>query len=501
MKRVKLTTLMLLAVLVLLLGFARVAISQEPELILGLAIPDTARVADYDDGIYVVGTSGGNLYVINEAGEYTVTQLRAGRINDVRIENSFIAVAAGNTVIELELNGLTPQELWRTTSTDWYQVVSTDLSEDGDYVTYLAQRMDTYYVNAGEIGVLDGGVSGSGSLISKLYTSGYRPTNAWLDATGDMEYIAASHPTYPPYYRVGVGLYRFDGSALTLQWWKFLIDRYDVTEVRVSENKDYVAAATSSGTYMKLLRLSDGAILWSHNTPSKEQYACDGDDNLNYILGATQAWSAPYPWFLLRNLAESGCDIVAQGEMNGAINDLDSTPDGSYFGFGSDAGECILLDANGETIFSWTIGKLIDSIEIGESTLLVGGAQFINLYGLFIEVVIDIKRCSYPNAINPNSKGVIPVAILSTDTAVGEPVTFYVTMIDPETVRFGPSEAAPVHWAFEDVDNDGDLDMVLHFKTQETGIQLGDTEACLTGKTVDGKNIKGCDSIVTVPPE
>jgi hypothetical protein len=49
------------------------------------------------------------------------------------------------------------------------------------------------------------------------------------------------------------------------------------------------------------------------------------------------------------------------------------------------------------------------------------------------------------------------------------------------------------------VDGDGDLDMVLHFKTQETGIQAGDTEACLIGETVDGQAIEGCDAIVTVP--
>jgi hypothetical protein len=44
----------------------------------------------------------------------------------------------------------------------------------------------------------------------------------------------------------------------------------------------------------------------------------------------------------------------------------------------------------------------------------------------------------------------------------------------------------------------GDLDMVLHFKTQETGIQYGNTTACLTGIKMDGKSIEGCDDIVTV---
>ncbi len=73
MKRIKVKTLVFLAVLVMLLGFARVARSQVPDLILGLSIDDTARVVDHDNGIYVVGTSGGYLYVMNEAGDYTVT--------------------------------------------------------------------------------------------------------------------------------------------------------------------------------------------------------------------------------------------------------------------------------------------------------------------------------------------------------------------------------------------------------------------------------------------
>jgi len=118
-----------------------------------------------------------------------------------------------------------------------------------------------------------------------------------------------------------------------------------------------------------------------------------------------------------------------------------------------------------------------------------------------LEVTIDIKPGSFPNSINPDSKGVIPVAILTTDAAVGEPVTFDATTVDPETVLFGPDEAAPVHYALEDVDNDGDIDMILHFKTQETGITVGDTKATLTGETVDGRQFFGTDSVRIVPPK
>lgn len=107
-------------------------------------------------------------------------------------------------------------------------------------------------------------------------------------------------------------------------------------------------------------------------------------------------------------------------------------------------------------------------------------------------VPIDIKPGSFPNSINPNSPGVIPVAILTTDN-------FDATAVDASTVRFGPAEAQAVHSALEDVDNDGDVDMILHFRIQETGITAGDTEATLTGKTVDGMKIVGTDSVSTVP--
>jgi hypothetical protein len=41
--------------------------------------------------------------------------------------------------------------------------------------------------------------------------------------------------------------------------------------------------------------------------------------------------------------------------------------------------------------------------------------------------------------------------------------------------------------------------MILHFKTQDTRIKCGDTEALLRGKTSSGQPIEGSDSINTVP--
>ena len=87
----------------------------------------------------------------------------------------------------------------------------------------------------------------------------------------------------------------------------------------------------------------------------------------------------------------------------------------------------------------------------------------------------------------------IPVAILTTDT-------FDATTVDPLSVRFRPKGAKEVHKKghIEDINHDGEPDLVLHFKTQATGIKCGDTSASLTGETVDGDPVQGSDAIQTV---
>jgi len=107
-----------------------------------------------------------------------------------------------------------------------------------------------------------------------------------------------------------------------------------------------------------------------------------------------------------------------------------------------------------------------------------------------IEVDIDIKPGSDPNSINFGSKGVVPVAVLTTDD-------FDASTINPETVSF--AGASPVRWAMEDVDGDGDMDMLFHFDTQALNLDASSTEATLTGNTTDGTPIQGTDTVNTVP--
>jgi len=125
------------------------------------------------------------------------------------------------------------------------------------------------------------------------------------------------------------------------------------------------------------------------------------------------------------------------------------------------------------------------------------------------EVLVDVNPGNDNNPINcsPRGRGVVPVAILTTPD-------FDATTVDPTTVRFGPDEAIESHTTGRgtflshrerhkkkherDVDHDGDIDQVFHFRRNDTGIKCGDTKATLTGETYEGQEIIGADRIRTV---
>lgn len=106
---------------------------------------------------------------------------------------------------------------------------------------------------------------------------------------------------------------------------------------------------------------------------------------------------------------------------------------------------------------------------------------------LELQAVIDIKPGGNVNSINLKSKGVVPVAVLTTEN-------FDALNIDSESVIFAGAYA--VRWQVEDVDGDQDNDVLFHFKTEDlTDLSSDGTEAVLTGSTIDGIPFSGMDSV------
>lgn len=173
-------------------------------------------------------------------------------------------------------------------------------------------------------------------------------------------------------------------------------------------------------------------------------------------------------------------------------------PPGRYYAlFGSQGTDAGFLLNTATFPFTYLAGSIAE----GFLNPLTGAVSVTSQYAavrilgelVSMEVHIDIKPGSDPNSINPRSRGVIPVALLST-------ADFDATTAEPTAIRFGHAgtEASPANFTLTDIDGDGRTDMLLHFRTQRTGIQCGDQYAALSGKTLSGENLHGTDSIQTV---
>lgn len=120
---------------------------------------------------------------------------------------------------------------------------------------------------------------------------------------------------------------------------------------------------------------------------------------------------------------------------------------------------------------------------------------------IVVKVEIDIKPESDPNSICLGDHGLLPVAILGSDT-------FDVNTIDPESIEIGgvdlasrgSPKAPKLAFSYEDVNGDGYMDLVAFFEVQELPLTETTVALTLTATLFDGTPIIGTDSVRVVPP-
>lgn len=104
-------------------------------------------------------------------------------------------------------------------------------------------------------------------------------------------------------------------------------------------------------------------------------------------------------------------------------------------------------------------------------------------------IVIDIKPGNKEHTkINPKARGVVPVALLSSET-------FDALAVDQSSLGFGvtgeENNLAHCQKEGKDVNGDGRLDLVCHFDNERAGFDGSDVEGTVKGKGKDGKRFKG----------
>jgi hypothetical protein len=121
-----------------------------------------------------------------------------------------------------------------------------------------------------------------------------------------------------------------------------------------------------------------------------------------------------------------------------------------------------------------------------------------------LTVPIDVRPANDVNAVPLNGNGILPVAILGSES-------FDVTALDATTLEFGPPlgpMVPPVHDLgvdcvltdhLQDVDEDGFLDLISHYAVPELAFEPTDELGCLFGKTTGGETIGGCDMVDPKP--
>lgn len=107
---------------------------------------------------------------------------------------------------------------------------------------------------------------------------------------------------------------------------------------------------------------------------------------------------------------------------------------------------------------------------------------------------IDIKPGSDPNCFNNDGNGVIPVAILGSEDFDVHEVSVETLSLDTMNIA-ARGKANKLLAAYEDVNGDGYVDLVIKIEDTDGVFEQGTATATLTGELLDGTPIEGVDEI------
>jgi parallel beta-helix repeat protein len=358
-------------------------------------------------------------------------------------------------------------------------------------------------------------------------------TSDWVNMSG----FNIQNATY------GIRLYYSNHSTISgnnasahIMWGEGISLRYSNNNTIIDNN-----AAGNLGYGITLLYSNDNIVMGNNASEGYEAGILLGDSNYNTITGNSGGFrrgiwlsssinntisdnefinngyygihleSSSYNTFTGNNVSNSQtCNIVLSSSSNNiiyhnnfniimmsAFDDGDNIWDNGY-----PSGGNYWSDYTGSDIYYGPNQDILGADGIGDTPYPITGDSnqdnypFMNPNGweepFVVNISIDIKPGDYPNSINPKSKGKVPVAILTTED-------FDASEVDPHSIDF--LDASSTMWSMDDVDNDGDVDLLLKFKTQECNFDLlvdeGDEfpYAYLNGETYSSGYFLGKDTV------
>jgi hypothetical protein len=120
------------------------------------------------------------------------------------------------------------------------------------------------------------------------------------------------------------------------------------------------------------------------------------------------------------------------------------------------------------------------------------------------DVTIDIKPGNSQNRIKLSSRGVLAVAVLSTQDFDASQFTPEMAHLSDSSIAMTESCVGAVaqHWSLDDENGDGQLDLVFFFRIRDLNLTLDSTAATLMAHgsyTSTETHIVGTDSVQVVP--